>query len=333
MDSLSMDSKAWLAAIVESSDDAIVSKNLDGIITSWNGGAIRIFGYSAEEMVGQSILKIIPPDRQHEEQTILTRVRAGERVHQYETIRRAKDGRDLHVSLTISPIFDENRKVVGVSKIARDISEQKRSQEIQMLLMRELNHRSKNLLAVADAIVRQTARSTPARELVERVSRRLNSLSINQDLLVAHDWRGVDIGRIVHAQLHAIIDGYENRVTVEGGSCVVNPRVGQALSLAIYELAANALKHGSLSVEGGKVEIKWSVDDTGAERTFHMSWREYGGPRVTRPRRRGFGTTISEQMIARSVLGEASIDYANDGVVWQLTAPEAALIKPEQVSP
>lgn len=326
-----MDSKAWLAAIVESSDDAIVSKNLDGIITSWNAGAQRIFGYTAEEMIGESILKVIPPDRQHEEQTILSRVRAGERMHQYETIRRAKDGRDLHVSLTISPIFDENRKVVGVSKIARDITEQKRSQDIQALLMRELNHRSKNLLAVADAIVRQTARSTPPRELVERVSRRLNSLSINQDLLVAHDWRGVDIMRIVHAQLHAVIEGYENRVSIEGVPCVVNPRVGQALSLAIYELAANALKYGSLSADSGKVDIKWSVDDVEGERTFNMSWREHGGPRVTRPRKRGFGTTISEQMIARSVLGKANIDYANEGVIWQLTAPESALIQPEKV--
>jgi PAS domain S-box-containing protein len=133
-----MDSKAWLAAIVESSDDAIVSKNLDGIITSWNGGASRMFGYSADEMIGESILKVIPLDRQHEEQTILARVRAGERMHQYETIRRTKDGRDLHVSLTISPIFDQDGNVVGVSKIARDISEQKRSQEIQGLLLREL---------------------------------------------------------------------------------------------------------------------------------------------------------------------------------------------------
>ncbi len=333
MDYLSMDSKAWLAAIVESSDDAIISKNLDGIITSWNGGASRIFGYDADEMIGESILKVIPQDRQHEEQTILARVRAGERVKQYETIRRTKDGRELHVSLTISPIFDKDHKVIGVSKIARDISEQKRSQEIQGLLLRELNHRSKNLLAVADAIVRQTARSTPPRELVERVSRRLNSLSINQDLLVAHDWRGVEIARIVHAQLHAIIDSYENRVTIEGGTCVVNPRVGQALSLAIYELAANAMKYGSLSIDTGKVEIKWRVDQPDGERMFHMSWREHGGPRVTRPRKRGFGTTISEQMMARSVLGKANIDYANDGLVWQLTAPEAALIEPEKLLP
>src|SRR6478609_3170052 len=139
-----MDSKAWLAAIVESSDDAIISKDLDGTITSWNGGAARIFGYDADEMIGESILKVIPLDRQHEEQTILARVRAGESVKQYETIRRTKDGRELHVSLTISPIFDEDQKVIGVSKIARDISEQKRTQEIQGLLLRELNHRSKN---------------------------------------------------------------------------------------------------------------------------------------------------------------------------------------------
>jgi PAS domain S-box-containing protein len=114
-----------LAAIVDSSDDAIVSKNLKGIVTSWNAGAQRIFGYTSEEMVGQSILRLLPEDQKDEETRILARLQAGERLHHYETVRVRKDGVRIHVSLTISPIRDSNGVIVGASKIARDITEQK----------------------------------------------------------------------------------------------------------------------------------------------------------------------------------------------------------------
>jgi PAS domain S-box-containing protein len=117
---------AHLAAIVKSSDDAIVSKNLNGVITSWNIGAQRLFGYTAEETIGQSITMLIPPDRQHEEPKILERIARGDRVEHYETVRRRKDGKLFDVSLTISPITDAQGKIIGASKIARDISERKR---------------------------------------------------------------------------------------------------------------------------------------------------------------------------------------------------------------
>jgi PAS domain S-box-containing protein len=118
-----------LAAIVESSDDAIVSKSLDGIIVSWNGAAEEMFGYTAEEIAGKSIRMVIPPDRQDEEDEVLARIRRGERVEHFETIRVRKDGTLFPVSLTISPIFDDDGQVIGASKIARDISERKRLEE------------------------------------------------------------------------------------------------------------------------------------------------------------------------------------------------------------
>ena len=123
-----LDSTAWLAAIVESSADSIISKDLNGIITSWNQGAERMFGYPANEMIGQSILKLIPPDRLDEEERILSVVRAGDRLRDYETVRRCKDGRLIHVSLTISPIRIQQGDIVGISKIARDITERKLAQ-------------------------------------------------------------------------------------------------------------------------------------------------------------------------------------------------------------
>ncbi len=115
----------FLASIVESSDDAIVSKTLDGIITSWNRGAERVFGYPAEEAIGQPIMIVIPQDRQREEREILTRIRRGEHIEHFETIRQRKNGGLIVVSLTISPVKDTQGNIIGASKIARDITEQK----------------------------------------------------------------------------------------------------------------------------------------------------------------------------------------------------------------
>jgi PAS domain S-box-containing protein len=327
-----LDSTAWLAAIVESTDDAIISKDLNGIITSWNLGAERIFGYAAHEIIGHPILELIPSDRTAEEDYILDSVRKGERIKQYDTVRKCKDGRLIHVSLTISPIRNQDNVIVGVSKIARDITELKLAQETQSLLLRELNHRSKNLLAVADAIVRQTAKSTPPKDFVERISRRLHALSINQDLMIEYNWRGADISQIIQWQMASVIDNYVGRVELTGAPCLVKPRVAQALGLAIYELAANALKFGALSAPGGKIHVNWGVTDEDGGRQFKLTWRELGGPPAIEPKQKGFGSAIIESMVARSVLGTAAVTYAPSGLIWELTAPEAGLTQSDETS-
>jgi PAS domain S-box-containing protein len=139
------EARAYLASIIESSDDAIVSKNLDGIVTSWNGGAEMLFGYRADEMIGRPIAVLIPPDRLREETVILGRLRRGERIAHYETVRRCKDGQEIDVSLTISPVRDANGRIVGASKIARDISARKRSQDA-------LRHSEERYRGLAEAI-------------------------------------------------------------------------------------------------------------------------------------------------------------------------------------
>jgi PAS domain S-box-containing protein len=119
----------WLAALIESADDAIISKTLDGIITSWNNGAQRIFGYTAEEAVGNPVTMLIPPDHIDEEPAILARLRAGERIEHYETVRVTKNGKLIDISLTVSPIKGANGEIVGASKIARDITEQRQARK------------------------------------------------------------------------------------------------------------------------------------------------------------------------------------------------------------
>ena len=321
-----LDPVAWLAAIVEHSDDAIVSKDLNGIVTSWNLGAERMFGYEAHEIVGQSILKLIPSHRRDEEDYILGMVRKGERIKHYDTVRTRKDGTLIDVSLTVSPILADG-KIVGVSKIARDITERRQAQLTQTLLLRELNHRTKNLLAVADAIVRQTSKTSSPEELVDRISRRLHALSVNQDLMIEYEWRGADIARIIQSQLASVVGDYTGRIRLDGPPCVLTPRTAQALGLTIFELASNALKYGSLSSHAGKVHIAWTVEEQNGTREFKMSWQELGGPPAKPPSQPGFGTTIIERMIARSLLGTAKITYASAGLTWELAAPESGLVE------
>jgi PAS domain S-box-containing protein len=167
----------WLASIVEFSDDAIVSKKLDGVITSWNRGAEQLFGYLAEEAIGKPVAILIPLDRQNEEHAILERIRRGDRIDHYETIRRRKDGNLIDVSLTISPMRDAEGNVVGASKIARDITERKRSEAQLSALAREAEHRAKNLLANVRAMVQLSQADTPAslKEAIADASRRLQT--------------------------------------------------------------------------------------------------------------------------------------------------------------
>ena len=153
-----------LAAIVASSDDAIVGKDLNSVIASWNHGAERIFGYTAEEMIGTSIMRLIPPDRQTEEQEILSRIRRGERVDHFETIRLAKDGRQLNISVTVSPIKDSDGRVIGASKVARDVTERKKAEEALE------RHPKKPRRPIASDSCFWTASAKHARRLSERAA-------------------------------------------------------------------------------------------------------------------------------------------------------------------
>ena len=150
---------ARLAAIVVSSNDGIVGKTLDGVVTSWNDAAKSMFGYDAAEMIGQPITRIIPPELQHEEHAILSKLRRGERIEHYETVRVTKDGSRIDVSLSVSPVQDKSGKLIGAAKVARNITQRKRAEEMQRLLLGELNHRVKNTLATVQAIASQTLRS------------------------------------------------------------------------------------------------------------------------------------------------------------------------------
>jgi PAS domain S-box-containing protein len=183
-----------LTSIIVTSDDAIVSKDLNGIVTSWNKGAEQMFGYAAGEMIGWSITKLIPSDRYHEETEILDRIRRGEHIDHYETVRQRNDGSLVDISLTVSPVKDATGMVVGASKISRDISERKQTQARQELLAREVQHRTKNMFAVVLAVVsRSFAGKNTVKDAEAAVTSRLHSLGQTHAMLIDKEWQGVDL--------------------------------------------------------------------------------------------------------------------------------------------
>jgi PAS domain S-box-containing protein len=308
----SQEQLGWLASIVESSDDAIVSKDLDGVITSWNRGAERIFGYMADEAVGQPITMLIPLDRHDEERTILTRIRRGERIDHFETIRQRKHGSLITVSLTVSPVRDAAGKVVGASKIARDITEQKRNQEKISALAREAEHRSKNMLANVQAVVNLSQANSPE-ELKKVIEGRIKALANVHSLFVQTRWIGAELSTIASQEL-AAYSSRENRVRIDGPQMLLEPAAAQAVAIALHELATNAAKYGSLSVAGGKVDLNWSHE---ADGQLKLRWTETGGPLVQAPTRKGFGSRIIEQMITQ-LKGTTHFDWRPEGLVCEI---------------
>ena len=314
-----------LAAIVESSNDAIISKDLNGIVTSWNRGAQLVFGYSAEQMIGRSIMTLIPDDRLSEETDIIARIKRGEKVEHYETVRRRQDGELINVSLTISPIRAEGGRIVGASKIARDTTERVRAEQTQRLLMREVNHRSKNLLAVVEAMVRKTASTTPPQELVARISQRLQALSAIQNLLVYGDWRGVDLRTLITTQTAPYTEG---RIELSGPPVLLQPAAAQALGLAFHELATNAARHGSISERSGAVRVEWTLEERNGERMLELSWAEAHGPQVAAPANTSFGTTILKRATEDALDGTVTIDYDAGGLRWSVAARAREVVVP-----
>jgi PAS domain S-box-containing protein len=310
------DARQLLSSIVENSGDAIISKDLNGIINSWNKGAERLFGYQPHEIIGRSVLTLIPPELQHEEPGIIERIRRGERLEHYETVRQRKDGGRIHISLTVSPVKDKDGRIVGASKIARDISERKRADEQRILLINELNHRVKNSLAMVQSLAMQTLRGYEGSQGALRAfNSRLLALSRAHDVLTAERWEGASLHDVVDRALSPF--RMSGQIKIDGPHVRLTPRQALALSIVLHELATNAVKYGALSLPAGGVHVGW----TRTNGVLDLEWRETGGPAVTPPSRPGFGTHLIERSLAHDLGGEARILYLANGVVAHLSVP------------
>ncbi len=443
-----------LAAIVTSSNDAIISVGFDGVVKTWNPAAMRLFGYTEAESVGRSIDElIIPEGGERERRDAYEEIRAGKHKHISETVRRSKDGRLVPVQIDASPVLDTDGRASSVSVIFRDITRDKQgerqlreserrfkatfdnaaigmaqvgpdgswlnvnerlcqivgytsdelllgafqdithpddlaadlanvqrmldgqcdsysmekryirkdgtsawvnltvgceriaggavdyfiaavediaarkmAEDRNALLMGEVNHRAKNLLAVVQAVARQTARSDDPATFVDRLTRRIASLTASHDLLVKDQWQGVDLLDLMQSQLAHFGSLFGGRVSFDGPALRLGADAAQAIGMALHELATNAGKYGALSNAEGRVRISWTVSD-GPESPFEMAWTEEGGPEVVAPRKPGFGQTVIVNMAERAVGGHAELAYLKSGVKWTFAAPVDCILE------
>jgi PAS domain S-box-containing protein len=326
---LAHEMEARLAAIVENSEDAILSKDLNGTILSWNAGAERLFGYMAEESIGKPITMLIPEDRRHEEDQILFNIRAGKPAQYVDTIRRRKDGTLVHVSLSVSPVRNERGEVIGASKIARDISDRVRAQERQLLLLREMNHRIRNLFALVSGVINLSARSaSTVGELAATASKRISALAR------AHELTLPDVGptqsterrTTLLALVEAIVAPHkvsDNQVAISGNDVPIEGGALTPLALLLHEFATNSAKYGALSSPTAKLEISVATD---AE-TLQMRWIERGGPPITKPTGTGgFGAQLERNAIEGALQATIERDWGSTGLTINLRVPLQSLL-------
>ena len=350
--------RSLLASIVETSDDAIVSKNLDGVITSWNRGAERVFGYSAGEVVGQPITIVIPEDRQREEREILTRLGQGERIDHYETIRLRKDGSLIVVSLSVSPVKNAKGKIVGASKIARDITEQRRGQEqiatlaqeatvgqLSASIAHEIRQPLAGILANAQAALRwlEKANFEEVRENLNGIvsdGQRANDIIKNLRAMFKHDVQEktpVDInGLVLWVIALVVIDLQKHKIELRTQLDDRSPEaLGNQVQLqqVILNLVMNAIESMS-SLQTRVLRIKTelgqsstvhvSVEDTGTGIKPSDVTRLFQPMFTTKARGMGMGLSICKSIIENHDGRIRVSQGANGGSIFQFELPTIA---------
>ncbi len=285
-----------------------------------NKALCRIVGWPFNELVTKSLRDISHPDDLVDELAHMDQMRLG-KIDSYAMEKRylRKDGAIVWGRLTISSVRKRDGSLDYFVRVLEDISARKHAEEQVHLLMREANHRLKNMLGLVQAIAHQTAARDPE-HFMGRFTDRIQALAANQDLLIRNEWHGADVEDLVRAQLAHFADLIGSRIAVDGPKLHLNGAAAQAIGLALHELATNASKYGALSTDTGHVDIHWEMTNGD---TFTMSWTERDGPPVSPPERRGFGIVVMKAMAERSVDGAVDLDYAASGVTWRLTCPAA----------
>jgi PAS domain S-box-containing protein len=317
-------SEARFRAVVETAADGIITINQRGIVESVNPEAERLFGYPRHEVIGQNVRLLMPsPDREHHDEYLARYLRTG--VAKIigigrEVTGRRKDGSAVPLFLSIGEFeLNAERFFTG---ILRDITDRKRWEEHQVLLMAEIDHRAKNLLAAIQATVlltKSNARSVG--DYADTLIGRLHAMARAHDLLARDKWQGARLRELIGDEFAAYVGSDSNAVEITGEDVLLRPRAAQTLSLALHELTTNAAKYGALSQPAGRVAIVSSIERSPAGRTLLLSWTESGGPEVARPDHRGFGSVVIERSIAHDLAGSASLEFAREGVRCVIRVP------------
>ena len=313
-----------LAAIVSSSSDAIVSVDPRGRVLNANRAFSEMFQYEPAEIAGASLCDLVVPEEcRAEYEKKLASAAFGPAKAQIVR-RRRKDGTSLDFSISTAPIRDDKGDLAAISMIYRDMAPLTRAAAHIEFLLREVNHRSKNLLAVVHAVARQTARLSASPErFIDSFMARLSAIGCSHDLLVSRDWRGVRIADLAQNQFSQLDLEARERIEVSGDFLEVNPRAAESYGLALHELSTNAVRHGALSAPDGKVDLSFRLDRDG--KLYTLTWRESGGPAVAEPARSGFGGTVLTRMAPLAIHGESSLDFTPEGLRYRLSAPVAEI--------
>ena len=278
-------------------------------------------GREIEEIVGRTDEEILPTPNRHgiialKRDALETGAPRDEEVH-------IRDGAlDRWFDFHIEPLRDLTGQLVGLTCAAVDITERKESEAHLRLLMRELTHRSKNLLAVIQAMARQTARHSGTIEsFLDHFGARLQALAASHDLLVQESWYGASLNDLVRLQLGRYLAAAESQVTVEGQPVLLKPEAAQGLGLALHELITNAVNFGALSTRTGRVAVAWRRVPAAEGHGIEILWQESGGPDVSVPERRGFGSMVIERNLPRSLDAQVDLAFAPGGVSCRILLP------------
>jgi PAS domain S-box-containing protein len=299
----------------QQSRDAIVVADETGKIDRVNTAAEVMFGLSPKRMLGQPIEMLLPEHFRHYMKDAKTRP-IGTDV---QLSAQRADGSEFPVDIMSSPIEIGQRR--WVLTVVRDLTERRRAEAQVQLLMRELNHRIKNIFSIVQAMAQRTVASSP-QEFVSWFRERIQGLSASHDLLIRNEWQSVPLAELVRSQLAHFSDLQGSRIAVRGPHLRITAAAAQAFGMALYELATNAGKYGALSTDRGRVEIVWGLEgDAAGERRFTMEWRENGGPTVKPPTQHGFGWNVLCRMTKMSLGADVTLEFAPTGVVWRLGCP------------
>ena len=314
-----------LRLALDSAELGVWTQNIETGQIEWNDHAQRILGYGNKPAgtIGQWRERVHPDD--------LGRIAQAYRQARLSGTAYQAQHRIITPEGQVKWIQIHGKLIKGsegemFTGIFADITEQKRSEENIRFLMGEVNHRSKNLLAVVQAVATQTAKSSEEKAYVSRLADRILGLAASQDLVLEGHDRGINLNTLVHAQLRAFSDRLETRIQISGPAVHLNSAATQSIGMAIHELATNTLKYGALSDEAGIISIIWEYpgqDDS----MFKMSWTETGGPRADQPKQTGFGQLVIVNMLKASLKADVKLEYAPAGLVWQLTAPGERIVE------
>ena len=310
-------------SLLKSIPGGVVVADRIGRMTTVNQRWCDMLGYQEGELLGMSIATVTHPGSLEATLEAVGRLSEGGPDFDIEKRYVRKDGSAFWALSSVSAMRAESGAYNGLIAIVLDITDRKQAEVHRELLLDELNHRVKNTLAIVQSFANQTLRNaTSMEEASEGLSSRLIGLAKAHDVLTREQWNGADLRDVVSAAVAAYTEGFQSpRFRFDGPGLRLRPKAVLAMSMALHELATNAVKYGALSTESGVVEIEWHVSGD----RFGLRWKESGGPRVQMPLRRGFGSRLVETGLAQDLGGDVTLDFAPSGVICVIEAPVAEI--------